>query len=394
MKVLVTDITLARHGDRGRGARRRRRARRCWPRPARRTSCVELVRDADAILTCFAHVTPRVVAAGERLRVIGRYGVGTDNIAVDEATRRGIPVTNVPVYCTDEVAEHVLGMLLALVRGLVLYDRAVRQATGRSAPACRRAASRADARGRRLRRDRADARAQGRGARHAGHRPRRRRGSRARAAAPSPSGWSSSPGAPTSSPSTSRSSRPRAIWSTREFLSAMKPTAYLLNAARGAIVDLDALAGALEDGAIAGAGIDVFEPERLPADHPLLAAGAAARHAAHRLLLRGVDARPRAAGGRERRRGARRPRTRIGGQPADPGGATMNATTTGCPVHAGFDPLGEAFLRDPYAVMHDVATRRCSTRRRSTTTWSRATPTSSACSSIPRRSARRTRSCR
>jgi D-3-phosphoglycerate dehydrogenase / 2-oxoglutarate reductase len=55
-----------------------------------------------------------------------------------------------------------------------------------------------------------------------------------------------------------------------EFLAAMKPTAYLLNAARGAIVDLDALAQALADGTIAGAGIDVFEPERLPAHHPLL----------------------------------------------------------------------------------------------------------------------------
>ena len=57
----------------------------------------------------------------------------------------------------------------------------------------------------------------------------------------------------------------------REFLATMKPTAYLFNAARGAIVDHVALAEALAAGEIAGAGIDVFEPERLPADHPLLA---------------------------------------------------------------------------------------------------------------------------
>src|SRR5262249_40846666 len=86
-----------------------------------------LVPEADAILTCFANVTPLVVAAGERLRVIGRYGVGTDNIAVDEATRRGIPVTNVPVYCADEVVEHVLAMALAMIRGLVAYNAAVRE---------------------------------------------------------------------------------------------------------------------------------------------------------------------------------------------------------------------------------------------------------------------------
>src|SRR4051812_23921290 len=86
---------------------------------------LELVRDADAILTCFSQVTPAVVEAGTRLQVIGRYGIGVDNIAVDVATARGIPVTNVPAYCLDEVAEHVLGLILSLERGLHRYDRAV-----------------------------------------------------------------------------------------------------------------------------------------------------------------------------------------------------------------------------------------------------------------------------
>ena len=142
---------------------------------------VELVRDADAILTCFAHVTPAVVAAGARLRVIGRYGVGTDNIAVEEATRRGIPVTNVPVYCTDEVTEHVLALLLAHVRGIVPYDRAVRprRLESRDRPADPPRGGQ-HARDRGLRRDRADAGAQGARARPCGCGPRRRRGSRAR----------------------------------------------------------------------------------------------------------------------------------------------------------------------------------------------------------------------
>jgi D-3-phosphoglycerate dehydrogenase len=51
----------------------------------------------------------------------------------------------------------------------------------------------------------------------------------------------------------------------------MQPTAYLINCARGAVVDQRALAAALRDGVIAGAGLDVFVPERLPLDHPLLA---------------------------------------------------------------------------------------------------------------------------
>jgi phosphoglycerate dehydrogenase-like enzyme len=49
----------------------------------------------------------------------------------------------------------------------------------------------------------------------------------------------------------------------------MRPNAYLINIARGKLVHLDALVAALQTGAIAGAGLDVFEPEPLPAEHPL-----------------------------------------------------------------------------------------------------------------------------
>ena len=232
---------------------------------------VELVRDADAILTCFAHVTPAVVAAGERLRVIGRYGVGIDNIAVDEATRRGIPVTNVPVYCTDEVAEHVLAMLLAHARGLVPYDRAVRRgdwslATGLPT---RRVAGRTlgivgfGAIGQTLAR-----KARGLDLAVVAHDADE---ARVREGGAEPVGLLELAGrADFVSVHVPLVEATRRLVG-REFMSAMKPSAYLFNAARGAIVDHDALLWALKTGEIAGAGIDVFEPERLPADHPLLA---------------------------------------------------------------------------------------------------------------------------
>ena len=88
---------------------------------------IELSRDADAIMTCFAQVTENVVRAAERCQVIGRFGVGVDNIAVDAATELGIAVTYVPDYCVDEVSDHVMAMLHAWNRKIVLFDRAVKE---------------------------------------------------------------------------------------------------------------------------------------------------------------------------------------------------------------------------------------------------------------------------
>ena len=72
-----------------------------------------LAADCDGIMTCFAQVTPAVVRAARRCRVISRYGVGVDNIAVGTATELGIPVTYVPDYCVDEVSDHTMALLLA-----------------------------------------------------------------------------------------------------------------------------------------------------------------------------------------------------------------------------------------------------------------------------------------
>jgi D-3-phosphoglycerate dehydrogenase / 2-oxoglutarate reductase len=87
---------------------------------------VELARDVDGILTCFAKVTERVVRAAEKCVVIGRYGVGVDNIDVETATQLGIAVTYVPDYCIPEVSDHVMAMLLSWNRRIVFFDRATK----------------------------------------------------------------------------------------------------------------------------------------------------------------------------------------------------------------------------------------------------------------------------
>ena len=75
-----------------------------------------LVADADAVITQFAPVTAEVIASMRKARVIVRYGVGVDNVDLEAARVRGIPVCNVPGFCIDEVADHTLAFILATTR--------------------------------------------------------------------------------------------------------------------------------------------------------------------------------------------------------------------------------------------------------------------------------------
>lgn len=78
-----------------------------------------LVGDADAVITQFAPLTAEVIAAMQRARVIVRYGIGVDNVDLEAARQRGIPVCNVPDYCIDEVADHTLAFILSVTRQVV-----------------------------------------------------------------------------------------------------------------------------------------------------------------------------------------------------------------------------------------------------------------------------------
>lgn len=92
------------------------------------------VREADYVLTQFAPVGPRAIAAMDRARLIVRYGIGVDNVDLAAAAEHGIPVYNVPDYCIDEVADHTLALILALTRQVVTLTVGIRAGRWGAAP--------------------------------------------------------------------------------------------------------------------------------------------------------------------------------------------------------------------------------------------------------------------
>lgn len=87
---------------------------------------IPLVQNADAVITQFAPVNSIVIAAMQQARVIVRYGIGVDNVDLDAARQRRIPVCNIPDYCIDEVADHTLAFILAVTRQVVANTDHVR----------------------------------------------------------------------------------------------------------------------------------------------------------------------------------------------------------------------------------------------------------------------------
>jgi D-3-phosphoglycerate dehydrogenase / 2-oxoglutarate reductase len=84
---------------------------------------------ADVLINQYVPITAAVLDALPRCRLVVRYGVGVDNVDVQAATERGVWVANVPDYGRDEVADHTLALALALLRGVVALDRSVRDGT-------------------------------------------------------------------------------------------------------------------------------------------------------------------------------------------------------------------------------------------------------------------------
>jgi D-3-phosphoglycerate dehydrogenase len=86
---------------------------------------LSVARDADAILVTYAKLPGDLLRQLTRCKAIGRFGLGVDNIDLPAAKERGIVVTYVPDYCLQEVSDHAMALLLALARKVPLSNRLV-----------------------------------------------------------------------------------------------------------------------------------------------------------------------------------------------------------------------------------------------------------------------------
>lgn len=89
---------------------------------------IAAAKEADAVMVQFAPITRRVLESLTNCKVVVRYAVGFDNIDLEAATELGIRVVNVPDYCTEEVSEHAVMLLLAVARKLCILNKSVKNA--------------------------------------------------------------------------------------------------------------------------------------------------------------------------------------------------------------------------------------------------------------------------
>jgi D-3-phosphoglycerate dehydrogenase len=88
-----------------------------------------VARDADGIITCYADMNAEVIGQLENCKIITRTGTGYNNIDVAAATEAGIRVANVRAYCDDEVSDHAMALLLGLIRKISYLNAAVHNGT-------------------------------------------------------------------------------------------------------------------------------------------------------------------------------------------------------------------------------------------------------------------------
>ena len=227
--------------------------------------------DCDALLNTYAGpISADVMAQMPKCKIIARYGIGVDTIDLEAATKAGIIVTNNPSYCIEEVAEHAMALILACARKVAFYDRLVRAGKwelGPGKPLFRLSGSTLGIVGFGHIGQEVAARAVAFGMRVLFFDPLIAEGQYNVKATKAELDH-------VLREADFVSLHPPLVPQTRkmindETLRLMKATAYLVNCARGPIVDTDALVRALDAKVIAGCALDTLDPEPLPDPHPL-----------------------------------------------------------------------------------------------------------------------------
>ena len=249
----------------------------CAPWRHGRTYVEEEWGAADAVIVRLCRITAEILSLAPRLKVIGRHGAGLDNVDLKAATERAIPVVFTPSALTmaNAVAEHTVQMMLALARHTVAGDKAVREGAF---------GQRSSLQGVELHQKTLGI--VGLGAIGARVAEICQKGFGMQILAYDPYVEGHPPQAEVTLVRSLRELLARADVVTlhlpstaetsymidAEALRLMKPSAMLINTARGAVLDTVALAEALRRGQLLGAALDVFEKEPPPLDHPLLSA--------------------------------------------------------------------------------------------------------------------------
>jgi D-3-phosphoglycerate dehydrogenase len=240
---------------------------------------IDRCHDADAILTPGGRFTRSVLAELEHCRCIVRYGVGYDTIDVPAASENNILVVNIPDFCLPEVANHALALLLDCAKKITRHDRWVRAGQWGDRGGAYRSPFLSPMGP--IHGETVGLVGFGQIAREFHRRlvpldmrviaydpyvPAERAAALGVEILPLDEVMRQSDYISIHTPLTPETRH----LINAEMLAMMKPTAYLINTSRGPVVDEPALIDALQNGVIAGAGLDVFEAEPLPTDSPLM----------------------------------------------------------------------------------------------------------------------------
>lgn len=238
---------------------------------------IAAARDADVVITDHALIGRPVIAQLDRCLAIIRTGTGYDDVDLDAATEHGIIVINFPGYCTAEVANHTMMFLLACAKRLIWFEQRLRRSywpekydRDTSLPTINKIYG-----------EQLGIVGLGRIGRAVAERA-KVIGMRISACDPyiEDAIFAQYEAAPATlndvlensdyvTLHTPLTDETRSMMGEEQFRR-MKPSAYLINTSRGKVVDQKALIRALDEGWIAGAALDVFQDEPLPADSPLL----------------------------------------------------------------------------------------------------------------------------